>query len=434
MKASKERCCGRSMGIIYSILYSDIEKGMDSRGRGEILEGLYGPMSRSIRKMRGLRPGKGTVELLDLPMLLFLQWMKNYGSCSSEDRITPGDDKYGLVATFEGIQVDVGNFRRRGQAYDDGQSEDDILLPVFVGDEFQRFWKDDGGLRCPVPHGHPMCIVDLSQLLPYRFTEDAKSGISPHTLEPGTIWMRAEGILERTLSLLWLTGMIDFDGDRELLRLECPVLSSDPTPPRQYDGESKVVIIFGSIGSLDSEYYNLKGEDAFGRLDANGLNNTYVFEHDGMHIRHYRVLKDDAGNSNGRDLSGSIGERVIPNLLKDARDTDESGVKRTVVVVGRTDVEVALSIMKQCDSLGLTYDTARNLDEGGKMSLFFLKCAQLFRRERSASKSDGQVLRRLLNRPSKNSAIARSSSSDLGCTLDSEMSLSMQDGPDLIVT
>ena len=393
MRSSKERCCGRSIGIIYSILYSDIAGGMDSRGRREVLEGLYGPMSRSIRKMRGLRPGKGTVELLDLPMLTFIQWIKDYGNCSAECRIIPSDDKYGLAATFEDIQVDVGNFRRRGQAYDDDQPEDDILLPVFVGDELQRFLKDGDGLRCPVPHGHPMCIVDFSQLLPYRFTEDAKSGISPHTLEPGTIWMRAESILEKTLSLIWLTSMIDFDGDRELLRLGCPVLSSRPLPPKQYDVESKVVIIFGSIGSLDSEYYNLKGNDKFGHLDANALNNTYVFEHDGMHIRHYRVLSDDPRNLNSHDLNGSIGERVLPNLLKDARDTDEIGVKRTVVVIGRTDVEVALWIMKQCDSLGLTYDTARNLDEGGKMSLFFLKCSQLFERERSLSGVDGPTLR-----------------------------------------
>ena len=106
MRSSKERCCGRSIGIIYSILYSDIGGGMDSRGRREVLEGLYGPMSRSIRKMRGLRPGKGTVELLDLPMLTFIQWIKDYGNCSAECRIIPSDDKYGLAATFEDIQVD----------------------------------------------------------------------------------------------------------------------------------------------------------------------------------------------------------------------------------------------------------------------------------------------------------------------------------------
>ena len=164
------------------------------------------------------------------------------------------------------------------------------------------------------------------------------------------------------------------------------------------------------------------------------VDGKYVFEYDGIHVRHYRILEDDHGSKGGRDLSGGISERELSDLLSDARETDGPGIKRTAVVVGRTDVEVAFWIMKQCDSLGLPCDTTRNLDRDGKMSLFFLNCSRLFEREKSLPGADDLSLRCFAIRVSKNSAIARSSSSDLGCTLDSEMSLSMQDGPDLIVT
>ena len=199
MMSSKEKCCGRSMGIVYSILYSDIEHGRDPRGRREILEGLYGPMFRSIRAIWRLSPGRGTADLLDVPMRTFLQWMKDRDRCPGS-KLDPEEDNFDLISLFEGIQIDIGNFREKGHANDCGESEDEILLPVYVGDEFQRFYRVGDDLRCPVPNGHPMGLVDHSQLLPDRFTEEALSKISPKTLRLGTAWVRDES-LYRMLNL-----------------------------------------------------------------------------------------------------------------------------------------------------------------------------------------------------------------------------------------
>ena len=390
---SKERCCGRSMGIIYSILYSDIRRGRDARGSKEILEGLYGPMSRSVRKMRKLNPGRGSVDLLDVPMLIFIQWMKD------RDRV-PGigfdssRDRFGLMATFEEIQTDIGWHKERGHAYNYGQSEGVVLLPVSVDGECQRFWREGNDVQYPVRYGYPMSIADHSQLYPYRFTEDARSGISSNTIQPGTIWVREENILNKMLNLIWLTGMIDFDKDRESIELGCPDLSSEPTIRKRQDSESRVVIIFGIVASLESDLYNVRGGDSFGRLDANKLNSTYIFEHSGMHFRHYRVLKDESMDSDDGTFSGSVGERVLTDLLEDAKATDEPGVKRTAVVIGQLDLEIAIRIIKSCVSKGIPYGTTYILDRGGGMDLFFQKCRELFEDEKTLSGFDGPSLRR----------------------------------------
>ena len=389
---SKERCCGRSMGIIYSILYSDIRRGRDARGRREILEGLYGPMSRSVRRIRKLNPGKGSVDLLDVPMLTFIQWMKD------RDRVPgigfdPRCDRFGLMATFEEIQTDIGRHKERGHAYDNGQSEADVLLPVSVDGECQRFWREGEDVQYPVRYGYPMGIADHSQLFPYRFTEDARSGISSNTIQPGTVWVREESILNKMLNLIWLTGMIDFDKRRESIELGCPDLPSEPTVLENQDAESRVVIIFGTVASLESDLYNVRGGDSLGRLDANKLNSTYIFERSGMHIRHYRVLKDESMDPGGGSFSGSVGERVLMDLLEDARATDELGVKRTAVVVGQLDLEIALRIMNSCASKGIPYGTTYVLDRGGRMDLFFLKCQELFKGDKTLSGIDGPILR-----------------------------------------
>ena len=378
---SKEECCARSMCVTYAVMYRDLCRGTDRRGRNERIDGLYGLIFRTVINYRGLKAGKGTGDL-DSEMRDFVQWMKDNGR--------QVQDKHQLTRTFEHIQSDESKFEKNGCAYNPGTPEDSIRFPVLVGDEFQCFRYEDDAIVCPVEHGNPMGIVDFCRLFPNYFTEEAVSRIASRSLQPGTIWVRERDILDKVLNVVWLTRMIRFD-DKERLVLDRPIESGQPIPSMNGDTISRVLIIFGNVGCLDTGIYNKKTGDEFSQLDANSLNNTYHFEREGMHIRHYRVFGDEpapdgAEGKYGEDYkkrtreyrnSGTLSERVISDLLEDVGNTDKTGVKRTIVVLGLLYEKTVRTVKSSCGRHHITYISAGDLDNGDA-NAFFKECSSLF--------------------------------------------------------
>lgn len=379
---SKEECCARSMCVTYAVMFKDLCHGMDRRGINERVDGLYGPIFRTVISIRGLKAGKGTGQILDPEMRSFVKWMK--------DNSNQVPEKYRLTETFKRIQNDRFRFENNGYAYKPGTPEGDISFPVLVGDEFQCFRYEGDTVLCPVDGGNPMGIVDFYRLFPNCFTEEAVSEIASRSLQMGTIWVREMDILDRALNVVWLTGMIRFD-ENEKLVLDRPIESGQPIPSRNGDTMSRVLIIFGNVGCLDTGLYNRSTGDGLGRLDANSLNNTYHLERDGMHIRHYRVFGDEptpegAEGKYGEEYkkrakeyrnSGTLSKRNISDLLEDVKKTDKMGVKKTIVVMGYLYEETATTVKSNCKQHDITCISASQLDKGDA-NAFFKECSSLF--------------------------------------------------------
>ena len=383
---SKEDRCGRSIGMVYSLILNDLDDGNDRRGRNELIHGLYGLIFRSINNIRGISPGKATAEL-DSNIRLFLRWIKNADGRDDSVRLP-----YLLDSLFRDIQRDLRNFENRGHAY--GRGSDEIVLPIVYDDDVVCFIRNGGDVIYR-NDGYPMSAADFSRLFPGRFATLAEHNLPAKSLRMGRVWVRDQYLIDVTMSLIWLSSMIDFENGERVELLDPPgERDVEPDSIMHFDDKARILVIFGTIESMEDEYYN-----TLGGIDANALNKTYLLRYRGgrnkdIRIRHYRRFgkpPEPDGVSGRYDPeykeavrsyrdSGALSRQDVRSLLRDIAETDLEGIKETIVVIGGMYSEDVDAVRAACTSNRVVFESASNLD-GGDMESFLEGCSRLFDRK-----------------------------------------------------
>ena len=305
--------------LVYSCIYPDLVRGLDTRGRADMICAVYGLVFRGINAVFDTSNGKGADPERYRSFVIGLIYHTRTGAVSIREG----------MEMFHRIQGLRDRYDRSGAIYPPGTDEE-IEVPVIRGDEILMHAGTSDS------EGGPYCFLDYHLEHPTAGLDDAKA-ISSKRLRLGTVRMKGDEALDLILSPIGLCSRLSFDDG--CVTLDLSGHPDGPDAGRRMDADEPMSVVV-----LES---------------APGRNPKISIEVDkktGMRVRRYSYRRPDSDVTSERydpmfSPNGEVDSSQVSEMLRDIAGMDVGPGGRTLVLIGATSKEIDDVIDKLGDKL-----------------------------------------------------------------------------------
>ena len=305
--------------LVYSCIFPDLVRGLDTRGRADMICAVYGLIFRSTNAIFKASSGKAADSEQYRSFVIGLIYHVRTGAVSEREG----------MEMFHRIQELRDRYERDGLIYPLGTDEEIEIPVVYEGEVLIH----DGPSHS---NGGPYCFLDYHLEHPTAGLDDAKA-IGSKRLRLKTVRMGGDDVQDLILSPIGLCSRLSFDHG-------CVTLDLSGHPDGLDTGKPMEPVEPLSVVVLDSRPGNQS------RIEIE------IDRETGMRIRRYSYCRPDPDVMNEKydpmfSPEGEIDSSQVSEMLRDIVRTDACSGRRTLVLAGSISTDIASVILEFGDRL-----------------------------------------------------------------------------------